>query len=350
MSVDGCATSNDSGVAKKLAARTLDHAERISQPFIIAGLMWMWRSPRYTGPERRRQPRWRPRPLRVILALLVIAAIGYGIAVLYLVSQETRLVFQAGRTLGEARPSFPYEKIDVPRADGARQFAWIMRAVPVTDDAPWVLFLHGNAATIAARVNIAHYAELRKLGLNVMAAEYRGFGGLEGLPTESVLASDAQAAYEYLTNIRHIPPSRLIIYGWSLGSAVAVTLASHVEAGALILEGAPSSLVAIGQEQYPFFPVRLLMRNPFDSIQKIDRVKAPMLFLHSPEDAVIPIAEGRRLYEAARGDKTFVEVHGGHVDATTLDTARFYGAIRSFLSAHRILQSEDGASGAHLPR
>jgi uncharacterized protein len=183
-----------------------------------------------------------------------------------------------------------------------------------------------------------------------MAPEYRGFGGLEGLPTESVLAADAQAAYDYLRTVGGVPASRLIIYGWSLGSAVAVTLAAHVEERALILEGAPSSLVAIGQQQYPFFPVRLLMRNPFDSIDRINQVRAPILFLHSPEDAVIPIAEGRRLYEAAHGDKTFVEVRGGHVDATTMDADHFYGAIRNFLSAHRVLPSEDGASARHLSR
>jgi fermentation-respiration switch protein FrsA (DUF1100 family) len=257
-------------------------------------------------------------------------------------------VFQAGRTLGESRPPFRFEQIDVPRSDGARQFAWIMRASSLPDSAPWVLFLHGNAATVAAKVNIAHYSELRKLGLNVMAPEYRGFGGLEGLPTESALAADAHAAYNYLRHERAVPASRLVIYGWSLGSAVAVSLASTVEAGGLILEGAPSSLVAIGQQQYPFFPVRLLMRNPFDSIQKIDRVSAPILFLHSPEDAVIPIAEGRRLYGAARGDKTFVEVRGGHVNATTVDTERFYGAIRTFLAAHQLLAGDGaGVGGGH---
>ena len=305
-----------------------------------------WRADRYTGPERRRQPRWRPRPVRAIAALLLIAAMGYGAAVLYLVTQETRLVFQAGRTLGEARPPFAFEQIDVPRTDGAKQFAWIMRAPSSSDSAPWVLFLHGNAATVAAKVNIAHYTELRKLGLNVMAPEYRGFGGLDGLPTESVLAADAHASYNYLRTQRAIPASRIVIYGWSLGSAVAVGLASTVEAGALILEGAPASLVAIGQQQYPFFPIRLLMRNPFDSLHKIDRVGAPILFLHSPEDAVIPIGEGRRLYDAARGDKTFVEVRGGHVNATTVDTEHFYGAIRTFLAAHQLTAPEVVSAGS----
>src|SRR5688500_13700170 len=114
----------------------------------------IWRTPKYTGPERRQRPRWRPRPLRLLLALLLIAAMGYAAAVLYLITQETRLVPQAGSTLSDGRPDFPYEQIDVPRTDGARQFAWIMPG-PDPDSGVWALFLHGNAATIAARVHIA---------------------------------------------------------------------------------------------------------------------------------------------------------------------------------------------------
>jgi fermentation-respiration switch protein FrsA (DUF1100 family) len=298
-----------------------------------------WRARKYAGPERRLQPRWRPRPVRLIAVLLVIVAIGYAAAVLYLITQETRLVFQAGRTLSSARPAFPYEQIDVPRADAGGQFAWIMRARP-SDDATWVLFLHGNAATIASRVNIDHYTGLRNLGLNVMAPEYHGFAGLDGVPTEAALAADARAAYDYLRWIRRGPPSRIVIYGWSLGSAVAVGLSADVEEAALILEGAPASIVDIGRQRYPFFPIRFIMRNPFESIKRIRHVGAPVLFLHSPEDAVIPIHEGRRLYDAAIGDKTFVEVRGGHVDATNVDNARFYGAIRAFLSAHHLLETD----------
>jgi fermentation-respiration switch protein FrsA (DUF1100 family) len=298
-----------------------------------------WRARKYAGPERRLQPRWRPRPVRLIAVLLVIVAIGYAAAVLYLITQETRLVFQAGRTLSSARPAFPYEQIDVPRADAGGQFAWIMRARP-SDDATWVLFLHGNAATIASRVNIDHYTGLRNLGLNVMAPEYHGFAGLDGVPTEAALAADARAAYDYLRRIRRVPPSRIVIYGWSLGSAVAVGLSADVEEAALILEGAPASIVDIGRQRYPFFPIRFIMRNPFESIKRIRHVGAPVLFLHSPEDAVIPIHEGRRLYDAAIGDKTFVEVRGGHVDATNVDNARFYGAIRAFLSAHHLLETD----------
>jgi uncharacterized protein len=310
----------------------------------------IWRSPKYNGPERRRQPRWRPRPLRVILALLVLAVLGYCAAVLYLASRQARVLSGSGRTLGAARPSFPFEQVDIPRADGARQFAWLMPAEAVTSEAPWVLFLHGNPATIAAQLNIAHYSELRKLGLGVMAPEYRGFGGLDGVPTEATLAADARAAYDYLRTVRKIPASRLVIYGWSLGSAVAVTLASEVDTAGLILEGAPASMANLEQQQYPFFPIRWLMRNPFDSIRRIDRVRAPILFLHSPEDAVIPISEARLLFDAVRGDKTFVEVRGGHVDATTVDTEHFYGSIRTFLAAHRLLASDDGVTDRRARR
>jgi fermentation-respiration switch protein FrsA (DUF1100 family) len=131
-----------------------------------------------------------------------------------------------------------------------------------------------------------------------------------------------------------------VIYGWSLGSAVAVRLASAAPAGAVILEGAPASIVAIGEQQYPFFPVRLIMRNPFESIARIDRIRAPLLFLHSPEDAIVPIREGRRLYEAARGPKQFVEVRGGHIYANETDRAVFFGAIREFLERHGLLSPE----------
>lgn len=261
----------------------------------------------------------------------MLAALGYAGAIGYLVTQETRLVFEAGRPLSQARPGFPYEQVELPRAPGARQFGWIMRN---PDARSWVLFLHGNSATIASRVNIARYAELRALGLNVFAPEYRGFGGLPGVPSEASVDEDARAAYAYLTETLRAPAERIVIYGWSLGSAIAVDLAAGTSPAAVILEGAPASLVAIGEQRYPLLPIRLVMRNPFESIERIPRVRAPLLFLHSPEDEIVPIGEGRRLYDAARGPKRFVEVKGGHIRANEVDGRRFFGAIGSFLEEH----------------
>ena len=277
-------------------------------------------------------------PLRIVLALVATVGICYIAAILFLMSQETRLVFQAGRPLGEGRPAFPFTQIDIPRADGARQFGWVMEN---PDARSWLLFLHGNAATIASRVNIARYRELRALGLSIMAPEYRGFAGLPGIPSESGLNADARAAFDYLVNTRHVSPTRLVIYGWSLGSAVAVDLAAHVDESAVVLEGAMASVAGVGAQQYPFFPVRMIMRNRFESIHKVERVHAPMLFLHSPEDTIIPYEHGRRLFAAARPPKRFVDVRGGHIDANDVDKAAFFGAIRSFLDEYGLLGHQE---------
>jgi fermentation-respiration switch protein FrsA (DUF1100 family) len=97
------------------------------------------------------------------------------------------------------------------------------------------------------------------------------------------------------------------------------------------VEGAPASIAEINQRRYPFFPMRLLMRNRFDAVLKVAVIDSPLLVVHSPEDDVVPISEGRRLFEAARGDKAFLEVRGGHLGAADRDRQRFVDGIRQFL-------------------
>lgn len=275
--------------------------------------------------------------LRRILAVSVVAALVlYCGAIVWLVSQETTLIFRAGRPMGDLRPKVPFEQVTLPEEGGSQPIAWVMRGAPDAASRAWVIFLHGNDSTIASRLNILHDEQLSKLGLNVFAPEYRGFGGVEGTPSETGLDVDARAAYDYLRRELHADPTRIVIYGWSLGSAVAVDLASHVDEAAVILEGAPASIVAIGQQRYPFFPIRLMIRNPFESIRKIDKVGSPLLFLHSPEDEIIPIEEGRKLFDAAPQPKQFVEVRGGHVYACERDP-RFFPAIRAFLQSRQLL-------------
>ena len=269
------------------------------------------------------------------MAVVIVAVGAYAAAVVWLMTQETELIFRTNVAKGDVRPSFPYEQIDVPRADRARQFAWRMMRdkADATEKAAeiWVLYLHGNASTVASRMNVRHYTRLRALGLNVLAPEYRGYNGLEGLPSEATVAADARAAYDYLRDREGIPAERLVIFGWSLGAAVAVGLASTVDARAVVLEGAPASIADIGQEQYPLFPVRWIIRNPFNAIETVDAIRAPLLFLHSPEDRIVPYKEGRRLFDAAPSPKTFVEVRGGHIESSETDHDVFYGAIRTFL-------------------
>ena len=280
---------------------------------------------------------------RLLAGLAIVAIAAYAGAMAWLVLRETTLIFEPGRPRGNLRPKVPFEEVLID-AESGRQPAWIVRAqrpstpgaAAMTGERPWVIYLHGNDANIATRLNILHYEQLAGLGLNVLAPEYRGYAGLQGIPTEAGLARDVRDAYQYLRTQLQVDPRHIVIYGWSLGSAVAVTLASEVEEAAVVLEGAPASIVDIGSQRYPFFPIRLLVRNPFESIASIARVGSPVLFLHSPEDAIIPIAEGRRLFQAARPPKEFVEVTGGHVYASERDP-RFFPAVGAFLRTHRLL-------------
>jgi len=271
----------------------------------------------------------------VLAAVVLMGALAYAAAVVRLMIQETELIFRTDVARADTRPSFPYEQIDLPRADGARQFAWRIEKdkADATADAGaiWVLFLHGNASTVASRMNVKHYTRLRELGLNVLAPEYRGYNGLEGVPSEGGVATDARVAYDYLRNREGVSAERLVIFGWSLGAAVAVGLASTVESRGVVLEGAPASIVDIGQERYPMFPIRWIIRNPFNAIEKVAGIRAPLLFLHSPEDTVIPFKSGRRLFDAAPSPKTFVEVRGGHIESSEIDRDVFYGTIRAFI-------------------
>ena len=252
--------------------------------------------------------RWRAlEARRILLTIAVVAACVYGAALLFLISQETRIVFEYGRPLGALRPAAPFEQVELGRGD-VRQFAWVMRHRD--PDAPWVLYLHGNSANVASRVNIVR---MRVCGAPTQRrrAGVSGIGGLPGLRPRQ-RTEDAMAGYRYLRETLGSRP-RDHHFGWSLGSAVAVNVAAEMPSAAVILEGAPASLVAIGERRYPWIPIRRIMRNPFESILKVRQIDAPMLFLHSPDDEIIPIEEGRKLFDAAPPPKQFVEVRGGHI-------------------------------------
>jgi uncharacterized protein len=274
---------------------------------------------------------------RTLVLIAVVAIFVYGGAIAWLIAHETTIVFQPGQPLGDLRPRMPFEQIAIEPPGAPRQIAWMIRTDGGSAPHPWVIYLHGNRLNIASRLNILHYERLSRLGVNVLAPEYRGFGGMDGVPTESGVGADARSAYDYLRQQLHADPRRIVIYGWSLGSAIAVNLAADVEEAAVVLEGAPASIVAIGEQNLPYFPVGLIVRNRFESIRRIRQIRAPLLFLHSPTDTIVPIAEGRRLFDAAPQPKQFVEVAGGHVFASENDP-NFFPAIRSFLQSHQLLE------------
>jgi fermentation-respiration switch protein FrsA (DUF1100 family) len=269
--------------------------------------------------------------------LLLVAVIYLGLLLLLRLN-ESRLIYFPGSARRLLAPpvhlGLPTQRVEIPTEDGITLVGW---AIPAGDSTgPWLLICHGNAGNLSDFGRPAHYAGLRQLGLNLLAFDYRGYGESEGVPTEEGLYADARAVYRYLQEQLGVPPSRIVVFGHSLGSAVAIDLASRVSAAGVIVEGALTSAIERGRELYPYIPVRWIAVSRYASIEKISKVSAPKLFLHARGDEVIPLAHGKRLYEAASPPKTFVELEGGHGDAFDVDSANYFGSIERFVAGLRV--------------
>lgn len=278
-----------------------------------------------------------------------VVALAYVGGIAYLKVNETKLVYHPdvaqyeGGRLNPPADSLNARAVTFPSADGTSLSAWVMP--PRTDStAMWVLISHGNAGNITLTKRQDFYARLRNLGVGLLAYDYRGYGGSEKRPiAEAGLYADAQGAYDYLRTALGVPPSRIILFGHSLGSGVAIELATHAGAAGLIVEGAYTGLDRVAAERYPLFPVRALMSNHFPSLERIDRVSMPKLFLHARDDAVIPFAQGRALYDKAKEPRQFVETTGGHEDAYRLDP-RYLAAFAAFVNRLSPSQGPQGES------
>jgi uncharacterized protein len=270
--------------------------------------------------------------------LIGSAVLLYLAIVVLLWFAESRLIYFPGAerslTAPPAALQLPIERTQFTADDGVKLVGWVMPASDSTSGL-WLLVCHGNAGNLSQFDRPAHYAALRQLGLNLFAFDYRGYGESDGAPSEHGLYRDADAAYRYLREERQVPADRIIVFGHSLGSAVAIDLASRTPVAGLIVEGGLVSVVQRGQELYPFLPVRWIARTRFSSIEKIHKVAAPKLFLHAVADGVIPLSHGRRLFQAAAEPKTLVELRGTHSDAFAVDSSKYFGSTADFVTTLR---------------
>ena len=192
-----------------------------------------------------------------------------------------------------------------------------------------VLFCHGNGGNISHRLETVIF--LLQRGVNVMMFDYRGYGRSSGRPTETNTYDDVKVAYDWLISEKSAKPSDIIIFGRSLGGAVAVELASKVSCGGLIVESSFDSAIEMAKGYFPFFPAGLLIKYRYDSISKISKVDCLKLFTHSPADDLIPFERGKKLFEAAPEPKTFYEISGGHNQRIYLDDPGYIKAIDNLL-------------------
>lgn len=242
--------------------------------------------------------------IETISSLALIIAVAYCglVAALYLLQRS--LLYHPAASLPTPNESGVPEMnvVTLETADGLRLKSWY--ATPAGDK-PVVVYFCGNAGHIGFRAHKAR--SFLDAGFGVLLLSYRGFGGNPGKPTEEGLYEDARAAIEFVQNMG-ISRQRVVLYGESLGTGVAVRMASeHAESdpiAALVLETPYTSITDVAANHYPFAPVRWLLKDRFEAISRIAKVNAPVLMFHAEDDRVIPIKFAKRLFSAAAEPKT----------------------------------------------
>ena len=199
-----------------------------------------------------------------------------------------------------------------------------------TNDRYWILFCPPAGASTHVKRIQDQLKKLRSLGYNVMAFDYRGFGDSPGVPSEGGLYADAAAAYAHLVTQRRVPPSRIILAGRSLGSAVAVDLATRVDAAGLLLFAPIDSVPQAGARVYPFAPVRWLATHQFDAAAKASAITIPVVAFVGVHDNYLPLADARTLFEKFHGPKVMIPTAGGHHHSGFIHIAELYRALARF--------------------
>ncbi len=274
------------------------------------------------------------RPLFTLLQLLVGIYVLLA-AVLYLM--QNKMVFLAnmpGRTL-TATPQdagFDYQDVSITTSSGIRLHGWF---IPAEQAKATVLFLHGNAGNISHRLDSIDI--LRELGLNTFIIDYSGYGQSEGKPSEQGTYLDAQAAWEYLVNTRGIAPDNIVIFGRSLGGAVASWLAAKTTPGAVILESCFTSALDMAHRLYPFLPVRLVIRLKYRVKDNVEQLSSPLLVVHSRQDEIIPFDMGQAVFAAAPEPKEMLVLTGNHNGGFLMNRNQYLAALGNFLEEHLTL-------------
>jgi fermentation-respiration switch protein FrsA (DUF1100 family) len=268
--------------------------------------------------------------MTVLKWLVILAAVGYLGALAVLFFAQRAFIFpipQTVRTAPDAAGFPEAEEHVLTTADAEKVIVWHLPAKP---GHAVVVYFPGNGDTLAGCAG--RFRDITSDGTGLVALSYRGYAGSSGKPSEQGLLQDAAAAYAF-SSARY-SANRIVLWGFSLGSGVALALAAEQPVGKLILEAPYTSIADIGASAFPILPVRQLIRDQFRSDQRIARVTAPLLIMHGARDATIPISFGERLFALAHEPKQLVRFpHGGHNDLDdygAIETARhFIGASNS---------------------
>jgi hypothetical protein len=268
-------------------------------------------------------------PWTGVWALLISLVGAYlALGVVLFVFQGRLIYFPEKKMVGTPHDiQLSYDAIYFKTEDQVELFGWY---VPAPNAKGTILFCHGNAGNISNRLD---YLEIfHGLGLSTFIFDYRGFGLSAGTPSERGTYLDSEAAWDYLVSKRGIPPNHIIVYGESLGGAIAARLAARHEPGALILASTFTSLPDLGAELYPLFPVRLLSRFKYNTLEFMRQVKCPALVIHSPDDEIIPFRQGREIFDALTIPGEMLSIKGDHNSGFITSGRVYTQGIERFVS------------------
>jgi len=233
---------------------------------------------------------------------MALIAIAYTAVCAYLWWQQRALIFnpEAAVTHTPDEAGIAFRELAIPVLGDGVLDAWWLPATSASPNAATVLYLRGNDGNLGREV--ARLAALHRQGLPILAVDYRGFGRSSGpAPSEARVYEDATEAWDYLVGEKGIAPRHLILYGHSLGAAVAVELAlRRPTACAVVLESAFTSMADMARREYPLIPADWLLNQRFDTASKVARLELPIVLVHGVADEIVPVSMSRQLYGSAR--------------------------------------------------
>lgn len=273
--------------------------------------------------------------LRGGVVLVGLMAVLYSGACLFLLTQQRQMIFVPTRTL-DATPDdlgLAYDDVwlRVAPDKSDRIHGWW---IPSSEPVGVMLYLHGNGENISA--NLSYAQQFHRLGFSILMIDYRGYGLSDGrFPSEAQAYEDAQAAWNYLVHDRGIPPKEILLFGHSLGGAIALDLAiRQPDATGLIIESAFTSIrdMALRTPQYRIFPIDALLTQRFDSLSKVRSLQMPILIIHGTADTVVPADMSDRLYAAAPYPKELLMVTGAaHNNVAEIGGEQYLQTIKQFM-------------------
>ncbi|MFH1230963.1 MAG: alpha/beta hydrolase [Planctomycetota bacterium] len=268
---------------------------------------------------------------KLLLRIFVILiAVYLGILVIVYLGQD-KMLYYPNRDITDNPNNIGLSYIETvfTTTDNVRITGWY---IPATPERGTVLFCHGNAGNISTWLN--RISLFNKMNLSTLIFDYRGYGKSSGSPSENGTYLDAEAGWDYLINTQKKPPFGCIIYGHSLGGAIAAEIALRKNPAVLVIESSFTSVPDFGSRIYPWLPVCLISRYHYATIDKISLINCSKLIIHSPTDETVPFEYGRALYEKASEPKQFLEIQGDHNNGFINSGEIYRNGLKSFLDRY----------------